>query len=270
MGGYLSFPVILAAKICSLPTVIHEQNLYPGLANRSLAFLVNKIAISFPESSNFFPPQKTVYMGNPIREELKNINPEVAKKKIGLSLDKFTIFIFGGGAGAKKINETVVNSLPLLFSFKEKIQFLHLTGEKDFFWVAEKYRQENFPAKVLPYLEEMGFAYACADLIVSRAGASTIAEILALKKPSLLIPYPYATGRHQELQARYLARKGYTYFILNDDFSPSVFTHYIEDFFLHPEKLKKLSTTLENLHLPQATKELVNLISTLFSKLEIC
>jgi len=278
MGGYLSFPVILAGKICSIPIIIHEQNLYPGLANRLLTPLVDKIALSFPESSKFFPryipfwcipPEKTVYTGNPIRDDLRNITKEEARKKFGFSLDKFTVLIFGGSAGARKINEVVVNSLPLLSSFrmnlqdeslKEKIQFFHLTGEKDFSWVEEKYRQANFPAKVLPYLEEMGFAYACADLVISRAGASTIAEILTLKKPAILIPYPYATGRHQELQARYLSEKGCAYFLLNEDFSPAVFIQYIKDFLTHPEKLKKISTSIENLNLPQATKELVNLI----------
>lgn len=263
MGGYLSFPVIFAARICSLPTLIHEQNLHPGLANRLLISYVDKIALSFPETAKFFPPGKTVYTGNPIRDDLKNISKEEAGKKFGFSLDKFTILIFGGSAGAKKINDTVVNSLPLLVPFKEKIQILHLTGEKDFSSVAEKYRQANFPAKILAYLEEMGFAYACADLVVSRAGASTIAEILVLKKPAILIPYPHATGRHQELQARYLARKGYAHFLLNNEFLPVVFAHYIEEFLAHPEKLKKISTSIEDLNLPQATKELVNLISSL-------
>lgn len=263
MGGYLSFPIILAARICALPTLIHEQNLHPGLANRLLASWVNKIAISFPETAKFFPPEKTVYTGSPIREELRDISKEEARKKLGFSIDKFTVLIFGGSAGARKINEVVINSLSLLLSLKEKIQFLHLTGEKDFPWVEEKYRQANFPAKVLPYLEEIGFAYASADLVISRAGASTIAEILALKKPAILIPYPYATGRHQELQAHYLAEKGYAYFVLNDNFSPAVFTQYIKDFLTYPEKLKEVSTALENLTLPQATKELVNLIPTL-------
>ncbi|HCJ66097.1 MAG TPA: hypothetical protein DHV62_01905 [Elusimicrobia bacterium] len=263
MGGYLSFPVIFAARMCALPTLIHEQNLHPGLANRLLSSYVDKIALSFSETAKFFPHEKTVYTGNPIRDDLKNIRREEAIKKFSFSPDKFTILIFGGSAGAKKINDTVVNSLPLLVSFKEKIQILHLTGENDFNAVAEKYRQVNFPAKILAYLEEMGFAYACADLVISRAGASTIAEILALKKPAILIPYPHATSRHQELQARYLARKGYAHFLLNNEFLPAVFAHYIEDFLAHPEKLKKISTSIENLNLPQATKELVNLISSL-------
>ncbi len=260
MGGYLSVPVILAAKLYFLPTIIHEQNLYPGLANRLLAKIVDKIAISFPETIKFFPPKKTVYTGNPIREELKGITPELAKEKFDLSKDKFTILIFGGSAGARYINEVVVNALPLLNRLREKVQFLHLTGEKDYLWVKENYSKQGFPGKVLPYLEEMGFAYACADLVISRAGASTIAEILSLKKPSLLTPYPYATGRHQELQARYLAEKGYAYFSLDKDFTADFFTRFIEDCFTHPEKLKSLSLHLEKFNPPQSVIELSNLI----------
>ncbi len=265
MGGYLSFPVILAGRIRCLPTIIHEQDLYPGLANRLLASWVDKIAISFPGSNKFFPAEKTVYTGNPIREELKGGIPERAKEKFGLFPDKFTVLIFGGSAGARKINEVVVNSLPLLAPLKEKIQFLHLTGEKDFPWVEEKYKQEKFTAKVLPYLEDMGSAYACADLVISRAGASTLWEIITLKKVALLIPYPYATNQHHELQARYLTEQGCAYFALNHNFIPQIFASYIEIFLSEPERLKKVSTSLEKLILPSGTKELTNLLLSLTS-----
>jgi len=260
MGGYLSFPVIIVAKLCSLPTVIHEQNLHPGLANRLLSPYVDKIAVSFEETIKFLPAKKTVYTGNPIREELKIVNLEETRKKFGFTKDKFTILIFGGSAGAHHINEVVVSTLPSIAQLREKLQVLHLTGEKDYSWIDENYRLHKIQAKVLPYLEEMGLAYACADLVISRAGASTLAEILALRKPALLIPYPYATGRHQELQAQYLSEKGCAYFISNADFSAPVFTNYIRDFLSHPERLKKVVSSIENLNLPPATKELANLI----------
>lgn len=208
MGGYISFPVIVTGRFLGIPTLIHEQNVIPGLANRVLSRIARRVAVSFPEAAKHFPRGKTVVTGNPVRRELFNAVFDDACRNLGLAPDRFTILVFGGSQGASRINSVTVNSYALLADLKDRLQYLHITGKKDFDAIEEAYRRNGIPGTVLPYLHTIGDAYCVADMIVCRSGATTIAELELLGKPALLIPFPYATANHQEFNAATLVARG--------------------------------------------------------------
>lgn len=208
MGGYVSFPVVILARLKGIPAIIHEQNAIPGLSNRLLFPFVNKVAISFEDSLKRFPKEKTVVTGNPLRKELFEIKLEDAYKYFDISSERFTILVFGGSQGASKINKTVIDSLPLLSAIRDRIQFIHLTGAKDLPAVSKGYQSNRFLGRIFQYLHNMGQAYAVSDLIICRAGATTIAELSLLNKRAILIPFPFAAANHQEFNAALLVKSG--------------------------------------------------------------
>ncbi len=202
MGGYISFSSILAARFKGINTIIHEQNSIPGLANRVLSHIAGQVAVSFEHSLVHFPAGKTVVTGNPVRAELFRSDPDEALKRLGLAQGKFTVLIFGGSQGAAKVNQAAVDAYGLLGDKRDAVQYLHLSGAKDFERVSEEFIKKNVAGVVLPYLHSIGDAYAACDLIICRAGATTLAELKILGKPAILIPFPHATANHQEYNAR--------------------------------------------------------------------
>jgi len=208
VGGYASGAITLVAFFMSVPTMILEQNSMPGLTNRILGKFVNVVCITYQESISFFPKSKTFFTGNPVRMNVLRGNRESAFRLFSLDRDFFTIFAFGGSSGAKSINSAVVDSLNYLHDLRDKIQFLHQTGMKDFENVRDAYRKSGFKGTITPFIYQMGEAYAVADVVISRAGATTLAEETALGKPAILVPFPFAAGGHQELNARKLLEIG--------------------------------------------------------------
>jgi len=206
MGAYVSFPLMLGAKLCNIPTMIHEQNSVPGLANRIISLFADKIALTFTSSAGYFKDnKKIIFTGNPIRREIIERAHRNAEK-FGLSDSKFTILVMGGSQGASSINRIVsskeflekINSITM-----QNIQIIHLTGESDFETVKRNYELLKFPAAVFAFLGDgMPDAYGSCDLVICRAGATTIAEISALGLPAIFIPYPYATDDHQTKNAQ--------------------------------------------------------------------
>jgi len=208
MGGYVSVPPVLAAKIFRIPIVLHEQNVIPGLANRLLGRVANQVALSFEESRGFFRVRPVV-TGNPIREVFYRL-PERAEslKKWGLRGDFDTLLVFGGSLGAHQINEWMVEALGKLGTKGPTFQVLHFTGLLDEDWVKEAYHGYGVSSVVSAFCHEMEWAYAACDLVLCRAGATTIAELKVVQKPAILIPYPFATGNHQLENANVLSRLG--------------------------------------------------------------
>ena len=200
VGGYASFPVVLAAKMSGLPTAIHEQNSIPGLANRVLGRLATRVFISFKSAARYFSPEKTIFSGNPVRPELFRLPP---RQHEGLGL-----LVTGGSQGARFINRLVVEMVPRLFEALPDLFLIHQTGFNDQELVAASYRSHGFRARVYPFIKDMAWAYAQADLVLCRAGATTIAELSALGKPAIFIPFPYATHGHQEENARLVVERG--------------------------------------------------------------
>lgn len=203
VGGYITAPVIEIASKLGYKTVIHEQNSIPGVSNRKLSSVANKILVSLPDSTAYFPKDKVVYTGNPRSEEIVSIKPSDISK-LGFSKTKKLVVIVMGSLGSATINKTELEMIPF---FKDKnYQVLLITGERYF----EDYKNIEIPnnVKVVPFLKEFINILKSSDLIISRAGASTIAEITAIGLPSILVPSPYVTNNHQLKNAKELEKKG--------------------------------------------------------------
>jgi UDP-N-acetylglucosamine--N-acetylmuramyl-(pentapeptide) pyrophosphoryl-undecaprenol N-acetylglucosamine transferase len=207
MGGYLSVPVAFAARFLRIPILLHEQNVTPGLANRLLSRLAKRIAISFKESEESFSKKKVILVGNPIRKEFRRLpGKEESLRHWKLKTELPTLLVFGGSQGAHRINELILGAVQELANLK--FQILHFTGPHDEEWIKSEYEKINLPSFVGAYCHEMSKAYAASDLVLCRAGASTISELVAAKKPAVLIPYPYATDNHQWANAQILTQRG--------------------------------------------------------------
>lgn len=206
VGGYASFPALAAAGLMGIPVVIQEQNAYPGLTNRTLGRFADKIALGFSEAKRFFDSHKTIFTGNPVRSTLFIADRTKALSEFGMEDGRTTVLVFGGSAGAHTINKGIADALPQLSGMRGRLQFVHQTGERDTEMVEKAYGVHGFRASVIPFIYDMAGAYACADIVICRSGALTLAEVTALGKPAVLIPYPHATNNHQEHNARALER----------------------------------------------------------------
>jgi UDP-N-acetylglucosamine--N-acetylmuramyl-(pentapeptide) pyrophosphoryl-undecaprenol N-acetylglucosamine transferase len=214
VGGYSSGPVCLAARLMGIPTGIHEQNSFPGLTNRLLCRIVDKVFVSFEESRQHFPGGTLYLTGNPVREELLAEEAVHVKRE-----ERFTILVLGGSLGAMAINRAFVAALEILKGRGKDPVVIHQSGERDYAHVVEAYEQRGLKGDIIPFIEGMAEAYGRADMVVSRAGATTVSELAALGKPSILIPYPFAANRHQETNALMLVRVGGAEMLLEQELS---------------------------------------------------
>lgn len=216
-GGYVSFPVSRAAHRRHVPLVIHEQNAVPGLANRFAGRWASRIAVTFPGSAERFAhPDKVVVTGNPVRDDMLALDVDArqadARREFGLDPDLPTLLVFGGSQGARSLNRAIVRAHGL-WSAPTQLQVLHaagaaLHGEAAAAWEKARAGTEAPRVRCVDFIEDMGAAYAAADIVVCRAGATSIAELTALGRPSVLVPYPHATRDHQMHNARALAQAG--------------------------------------------------------------
>lgn len=263
VGGYCSGPVLLSAALKGIPTIIHEQNSVPGLTNKLLGKFVNVVAVTYIESMGFFPKDKTFLAGNPVREEILRGNRDRGYREFSLDRECFTIFVFGGSQGASRINRAVSEALVYLEDFKDKIQFLHQTGEKDFDSVREFYHSRGFKGTIIPFTYNMADAYAVADLVVSRAGATTLAELTACGKAAILIPYPFAAANHQEINARKLWDLGAAQMILDKELNGKTLSDMVRYLFEEPDAISEMERISKSLGRPDATGKIIELIMSL-------
>ncbi len=212
VGGYSAGPVCLAARLKGIPTAIHEQNTIPGFTNRMLAKVVTKVFISFEQSRELLGRPDAVVTGTPIRPEVLEVHGS-AKTHNG----EFTILVMGGSQGAMAINKAFVEALDHLKAKGIRLRVIHQTGQGDFKRTVEDYRARGLDGEVVPFIEDMAGAYCRAQLVICRAGASTIFELAALRKPAILIPYPFAANRHQDFNAQALADTGGAVSVLEKD-----------------------------------------------------
>lgn len=205
-GGYSSFPTVLAGLLCGIPAMLHEQNAFPGQANRLLGKFVRRIAVGFKDAAGFFPDGKAVWTGNPLRPLDVFMTREQACAELGLDPSRKTVLVFGGSQGSLAVNGHVVEAFADIPDGID-LQVIHITGKKDFSRVRDRYRALGVLAMVREYVEHMAAAYAAADLVIARAGAGTVAELGLTGLPAVLIPYPGARD-HQKYNARVLERLG--------------------------------------------------------------
>lgn len=266
MGGYVSVPVALAALRARRPLVLHEQNAVPGLANRLLARPARTVALSFADAARMLPRSaRTVVTGNPVREEILAVATErdrlekEAVVELELETDRRTIVVFGGSQGALHVNRSVVDVVPRLA--RDDVQLVLLTGRAHSDAVRASIRgSPPVPVRVIPFLERMELAYAVADLVVARAGATTVAEIAISGVPSILIPYPYATGRHQEANARALQRAGGASVLMDDALDGAVLAERIGAFLDAPDTLRSMGERARSWSRPEAAHALAGAV----------
>lgn len=212
MGSYSAGPVCLSAKLLGIPTAIHEQNSYPGLTNRLLSRFVDRVFISFEESKVHFKAHSMLLTGNPVRDEfLLPKSQERECRKV------FSVLVLGGSQGARAINRAFIEAVARLTGKGRHLEIFHQTGKMDYDQVAEDYRKRGLKGEVRPFIKDIAKAYNRADVVVSRAGATTISELAALGKPSILVPYPYAANQHQKTNALCLVRAGGAEMILQSE-----------------------------------------------------
>lgn len=259
MGGYAAGPVSMAGVLRRIPLLIHEQNCSPGLTNRVLARVADTVAVAFEESRSVFG-REVIVTGNPVRREILEADRRKGREAFHLNQEKPTVLIFGGSQGARQINRAVTEALPLLAAWQDRLQIVHAAGERDFDPIEEAYRGWTGEVRVLPFIQDMASAYAAADLVVSRAGATTIAEVTALGKPAILIPYPFATNDHQRLNAEELARVGGARVILDRDLSGQRLASELQALLDDQSALAEMGRAAQRLGRPQATSHLADLV----------
>ncbi|GAM09512.1 UDP-N-acetylglucosamine--N-acetylmuramyl-(pentapeptide) pyrophosphoryl-undecaprenol N-acetylglucosamine transferase [Geobacter sp. OR-1] len=207
VGGYASAPLCLAARGMQIGYFIHEQNAIPGLTNRLLARFARQVFISLEESRRFFPQDKVMMTGNPLRKSILDLVAASEDTPAPATSEKFRILVFGGSQGARSINQAMIAALPHLAAMNNRIAIVHQTGQNDRDEVAEGYARSGVEAEVLPFIDDMAGAYRNADLVVCRAGATTIAEVTAAAKACLFIPFPHAVDDHQRKNAEALLKQ---------------------------------------------------------------
>lgn len=259
-GGYVSGPVLKTAILMKIPTLIQEQNSYPGVTTRLLAPNVNEVHLSFKSSIKYFPNAKNLCVtGNPTRGSLENINIKDALSYFGLESDndKITILVLGGSLGAQSINHAILKYLEKLL--KKGYRIIWQTGTDGYKNISESMKLISSESiSIKPFIDRMDYAYAVSDLVVCRAGATTIAELTRLGKPSILVPYPLAAADHQTENAKAVAESGAAVMINDfeiEDKLETVITKIIED-----KKLSDMSFKSKQLGNPNSASEIAKRI----------
>ena len=202
MGGFTSAPPVLAGKRCGAATFLHESNTIPGRANRWLSRLVNQAFVGFPETKSRLRHRRVTVTGTPVRPQFRPCDPGMCREALGLEPDRPVLLVTGGSQGASGINDLIIQSLPLLAQLAPKLQYLHLTGPNDLDKVRQAYSGLKLKSVVHSFYDAMELALGAATVALSRAGASSLAELAAMRVPAVLVPFPFATDNHQFHNAR--------------------------------------------------------------------
>ncbi|MCM8801220.1 MAG: undecaprenyldiphospho-muramoylpentapeptide beta-N-acetylglucosaminyltransferase [Candidatus Omnitrophica bacterium] len=262
-GSIVCVPVFLIAWLFRIKTVIHEQNVIPGRATHFLSMFAERIAISFVQTENYLRTfkSKIVFTGNPLRKDLTRYDKKTALNFFGFKHDRFTMLVMGGSQASHRINFGFLKAISDS-SYRFYLQVIHLSGQEDFELIKKSYSYLKIQAKVFIFLKEMGFAYSASDLIISRAGATTIAEVIFYKIPAILIPYPFAY-QHQLANALILQKLGTAFIIKDDELETDRLRKIMEDLIRDPERLKKMASGYSGIYIPEANKILMNEVLSL-------
>lgn len=261
-GGYVSGPVAMASKAMGVPSLIHEQNVYPGMTVKGSANYVTYLALSFDETLNHIPHrEKCVVTGNPVRGEI--LKADYASSRGRLGIKKPFVLIFGGSLGADKINDTVIDMLDRIVK-DNKIELLFGTGDRNYEKITERVKAKDIKlpsdVKIVPYIDNMAEYMAAADVVVSRAGAITVSELAALSKPAILIPSPNVVRNHQEQNAREFERKNASALILEKDLTSDALYDKIMSMINDKALLEEMSKKLKTLARVDALEKIYGLM----------
>lgn len=255
-GGYVSGPVLLMASIMGYPTLVMESNALPGFTNRQLSRFIDKAALTFAEALKYFG-KKGVVTGNPVRREFFDIKPKERSAK-------FNLLIFGGSQGARAINSAMIDALPFLSTYKDRLVVTHQTGEVDFEKVSEAYKSAGWEsANVQRYIPEIVNEFAKSDLIVCRAGATTCAELSAAGRAAIMVPLPTAADDHQRKNAEALVNAGAAKMVLQANLTGEQLAQEIADMVNSPEKLTAMEKSARALAREDAAEVTADLIEGL-------
>lgn len=262
-GSIYSVPMVFWAWIFRIKTLIHEQNVIPGRANRLLTKFADRVAISFIETKQYLKinPEKIMLTGNPIQKKLKKIDRSEALNYLGFKEDKFTILVLGGSQGSQRVNTSFLEAISGL-SDKAGFQVIHITGKQNYSLLHQRYKDLNVEARLFTFLENMQYAYSLCDLAVSRAGAVTIAELIYFRIPAIIIPYPFAYG-HQSANARVMEKIGAAVIINDDELGKDKLRGTLNDLLSNAEKYKYLASCYENMQKVDSNKLLVDAMLSL-------
>ena len=254
VGGYVTGPVVAAGKILRIPVVIHEQNSVPGLANRKLGRFADRVCLSLPGSGTKFPAEKILYTGNPVRSKILELAGKTQSRKSG----RRTLLILGGSQGAQAVNGMVIEALCSLTDEQlQEIRVIHQTGARDEDQVRNAYQKRGVDAEVAGFFTQMHEVYEQADLLVSRAGATTLSEIAVLGKPAILIPYPYAADNHQEKNGQYYVSGGGAVQFIQKDLTAKHLGETILGLINNDEKLDIMGEAMKRLAFPDAAERIM-------------
>ncbi len=260
MGGFTSAPPILAGKTCGAGTFLHESNTIPGKANRWLARLVDQIFVGFPSAASRFATQTTVVTGTPVRPQFQPADASACRLALGLAPQRPVLLIMGGSQGASGVNGLVLQTLPYLTASAPELQFLHLTGGHELEAVRAAYAAHHCKAVVLPFLTEMELALGAAAVAISRAGASSLAELAAMRLPAILIPYPAAASNHQFHNARALVDAGAALLLEQKEASGERLAGLVLKLLQDQAAAAAMREELVRWHSPQAAEQIVDKI----------
>ena len=259
MGGFTSAAPVLAGKKLGAKTFLHESNTIPGRANRWLAHFVDEAFVYFHEASGRMSIARAQVTGMPVRSQfLEEIDPSSARMALGLRAEQPVLLVMGGSQGASGINNSILAALPNLISRAPDLQFLHLTGANDVEKVQNAYATHHRKAVVRPFLTEMEFALGAATVAISRSGASSLAELAAMKLPAILLPYPAATDNHQFYNALAFVESGAARMVEQASATPEKLSQMIISLLKNPKQCVSMQQALAKWHFAQAAERIAD------------
>lgn len=253
MGGYVAGPPVFAAILHKIPVVVMEPNAVPGFMNRQTARFVRHALISFSETERYFPKGRTELTGLPVREAFFHLAP----KPLG---GTFTILITGGSQGSRTLNDAARASWPLFKNSNLPVRFLHQTGLATFETIRDEFAATGLPGDVSAFFQDMPAMFAQADLIVCRSGAGAVAELAAAAKPSILIPFPFATDQHQLKNAQAFENAGASRLFIDKDWTGQAFFDTVSTLLRTPERLTQMSQAARKLAHPGAAERAATIL----------
>ncbi len=256
MGGFTSAPPVLAGRRAGAETFLHESNAIPGRANRWLSWIIGQAFVGFAEAAPRLHTRNVTVSGTPVRPQFCPRNPGECRAALGLDPRQPVALVMGGSQGARGVNDLVLAALPLVAGGAPDLQWFHLTGPNDFAQVRDHYAALGLPGRVHPFFDQMELALGAATVAVSRAGASSLAELAALRVPAVLVPYPAAADDHQLHNARAFERTGAALLLQQGSATPESLARAILDLLHNDELRARMSAALAPWHAPRAAEQI--------------